>query len=127
MDIVSTRFNLNVEHRSAVKMQHVDCLSRFPQSCLVVKDEITARLKKAQQTDDHIIAIIEVLKQQPYKSFNVKGGLLFKEVEGNELLVVPKLMEREIIQRSHEIGHFSTRKTMHAIHQQYWIPHLETG
>lgn len=118
-------FDYSMEHRAGEKMKHVDYLSRYPQNVYMITTEMSTRLKKAQQSDDHIKAVVKILQDGPYDNYKLKGGLLYKEVVGNELLVVPKQMEREVIQRAHESGHFATRKTMHSIQQQYYIPHLE--
>lgn len=59
------------------------------------------------------------------EGFKLKGGLVYKNFNGNDLLIQPKLMEVEIIKNALENGHYATQKTMHAIQQQYYIPHLE--
>lgn len=37
--------------------------------------------------------------------------------------MVPKLIEREIIQCAHEMGNLSVRKTIHAVQQQFFSAH----
>ncbi|XP_046865558.1 uncharacterized protein LOC124459848 [Drosophila willistoni] len=69
---------------------------------MVVTTELTTRIRKAQLEDNFIKAVLEILKQRPYQDFSLKGGLLYKVVRGNDLLAVPKLMERDFIQGSHE-------------------------
>jgi len=87
--------------------------------------ELTARIKKAQQEDTMIKPVSEVLKSKPYDNFKLKAGLVYKVVQGTDLLAIPKSLEREIITEAHNAGHFAVQKTMHAIQQSYWIPHLE--
>lgn len=118
-------FNFQPEHRAGERMRHVDFLSRHPQACMMITSELTARIKKSQQNDDSIRAILEILKDRLFQPYKLKGGLLYSMVNGNELLVVPALMEREVIQSAHEVGHLSLQKTMHSIQQQFFIPHLE--
>lgn len=96
-------------------MKHVDHLSRYPQDVLIITTELSARLRKAQQEDDNVKAVLQLLQNGPYENFKMKGGLFFKEVDGYELLVVPKIMERDVIKNAHDSGHFAARKTMHNI------------
>jgi len=37
---------------------------------------------------------------------------IYKQVNGQELLAVPKCMEKEVITSSHNFGHMGTQKTM---------------
>lgn len=46
-------------------------------------------------------------------------------MDGNDLLVVPKQMEKEVIAEAHSAGHFAIQKTAHGVQQFYWIPHLQ--
>lgn len=119
-------YNYKIEHRAGERMKHVDSLSRFPCEVYTVETELTVRFKQAQLRDSHIRAISEILKTGPYEDYKVKGGLIYRVVDGNDLLVVPKLMEWDIIRNAHDAGHFATLiKTMHSIKQNYFIPHLE--
>jgi len=98
-------FTFNVEHRAGTRMQHVDSLSRFP--IMIVS------------------SVREILKHGPYADYINKNNLIYKQVNGQELLAVPKCMEKEIITSSHNFGHMGTQKTMHAIQQDFHISHLE--
>lgn len=55
----------------------------------------------------------------------MKGDIVYKNEDGNNLLVVRKSMEREIINEAHYNGHFAVQITMHSIKQKCFIPHLE--
>nr|XP_032296708.1 uncharacterized protein LOC116652356 [Drosophila virilis] len=77
-------------------------LSRTSSMCIFVTTELSAQIRRVQQDDDFIKAVIEMFKQRPYQDCKLKGGLLYKVVDGNELLAALKLIEREVIQRSHE-------------------------
>lgn len=69
-------------------------------------------------------AIIEILNV-PYGNSKLIGGVLCKELDGNDVFVVTRHMEKEIITNVHENGHFSKIKMVHQIKQNYFIPHLE--
>lgn len=118
-------FTFDTEHRPGIKLKHVDCLSRYPANVMVVNDEVTAKIEKAQYKDEMVRAIREILANQSYGSYKLKGGLLFNTVEGIDLLVIPKAMEKEIICVEHNSGHFGVQKTVHGLKQKYWIPHVE--
>lgn len=105
-------------------MKHVDCLSRYP-VVLTIALELTERLKAAQQRDEYLQAIKAILTDKKCGDYLKKGELLYKTVDGNDLLVVPKSMEAEIIRDAHEVGHFAVQKTLHSIQQKYFIPHAE--
>ncbi|XP_049291122.1 uncharacterized protein K02A2.6-like [Anopheles funestus] len=118
-------FDFDVEHRSGEKLRHVGCLSRYPEQNVMIISEVTARMKKHQVNDETLIAIIEVLKEKPYGSYKMKGDILYNTVDGNDLLVIPKNMEKKIILDAHNMGHFACAKTVHSINQQYFIPHVD--
>lgn len=118
-------FEFQVEYRPGEKLKHVDCLSRYPQQIMLVSSEISARIKKAQANDTMIKAVAEVLSSRPYDAFKMKAGIMYKTINGNDLLVVPKVMEKEIITNAHNFGHFAVQKTLHSVQQNFWIPHLE--
>ncbi|XP_035918160.1 uncharacterized protein LOC118516404 [Anopheles stephensi] len=75
--------------------------------------------------DDQLKAIMAVLEKAKYDPYKMKNGLLHRAVEGQDLLVVPRLMERQIISDAHNAGHIGVQKMMHGIRQKFWIPHLE--
>uniref|UniRef100_A0AAG5DTA5 RNA-directed DNA polymerase n=1 Tax=Anopheles atroparvus TaxID=41427 RepID=A0AAG5DTA5_ANOAO len=118
-------FDYEVEHRPGERLRHVDCLSRYPEQNVLVISEVTAKIHNQQLKDESLKAIIEILKERPYECYKMKGNLLYKTVEGSDLLVIPKSMERQIIVDAHNVGHFGHAKTMHNVKQLYFIPHLE--
>ncbi|GFT00864.1 hypothetical protein TNCV_4053251 [Trichonephila clavipes] len=71
-------FDYEIEHRAGIRMKHVDALSRYP--C----DE----------------------KQESKELFE-RNGILYKYLNGRELIVTPKAMQAELIKLIHENGHFS--------------------
>lgn len=118
-------FVFEAEHRSGKRMQHVDCLSRYPEEVMIVSSELTARIRKNQQQDEMIRAISEILADRPYGSYKSKGGLLYNVVDGNDLLVIPRNMRKQIVDDAHNEGHYGVQRTIHGIKQKYWISHLE--
>uniref|UniRef100_A0A034VAM6 RNA-directed DNA polymerase n=2 Tax=Endopterygota TaxID=33392 RepID=A0A034VAM6_BACDO len=116
-------FHFNIEHRSGERMKHVDSLSRYP--VMVVTSQIQVQIQKAQQNDEHLKAITAILDDKPYADYVMKNGVLYKQWKGQELLVVPRNMEKEIIRNVHNFGHMNSQKTMHAIQQDFFIAHLE--
>jgi len=76
-------FEFAVEHRPGERLKHVDCLSRYPDRVMLVSSEITVRIKVAQGKDEMLKAIMEILTRCPYKGYKMKGGLVYKEVNGN--------------------------------------------
>lgn len=56
--------------------------------------------------------------------FALLNGILYKRVEGDLLLVVPKSMQSEVILQVHERSHFGWRNTEYQIRAEYWFPEL---
>lgn len=121
--IVIQEFNCEVIHRPGKNMLHVDALSRFP-VIMRVENGLLCRIKKAQEKDEYCNLIFNVLKRESYNSFEVRNGVLYKFCDGNYLLVVPKLLEREVIKIAHEKGHMNSRTTENVIKQEFFIPKL---
>jgi len=123
-------FNYKIEHRPGKNMYHVDALSRYPiVQCNVIKrqkDGLITRLKKAQENDSDVKKILDQAKSKELNDFIVKNSLLFKEVDGNLCIVVPKSMQSQIIRQAHERGHFSIAKTEALLRRDYWIPNVKT-
>lgn len=118
-------FNFTVKHRNGTHMRHVDALSRYAILTVSTKDELRLRLEKAQQGDEYLKAIMDILETRQYMDYKKIGNVLFKESDGQDLLVVPRMMEKEVIKEVHDQGHFGVSKTSHQIKQLYFISHLE--
>ncbi|KAG5884275.1 hypothetical protein JTB14_021332 [Gonioctena quinquepunctata] len=107
-------YSYEIEHRKGNKMSHVNALSRHPNvmtMTLTKEDGVVERLRQAQELDEHILAIKKILSTEDYEDFFVKSDILYKFVNGRELIVVPKMMQTDIIKKAHEIGHFALPKT----------------
>lgn len=114
-------FDFDVIHRAGTKMQHVDALSRM---YILQTPSISHQMKRAQDTDDHIKAIIEILKEKPYEDYVIHRGLLCRFANSNYQIVVPETMQLNIIQKAHQDGHFKTKKLEALISKDFFIPNL---
>lgn len=121
-------FDYRIEHRPGKNMPHVDALSRNPISSSMLIDEsevaLTARLRKAQEEDDEVMKLKELVLQGKTQNYLMRGNLLYKESNGDIQFVVPERMQTQIIRRTHEHGHFSVGKTETLVRADYWIPNL---
>ncbi|GFY12307.1 hypothetical protein TNCV_284101 [Trichonephila clavipes] len=104
-------------------MKHVDALSRYP-VMMVCNDTLTSKLKKAQEQDDTIQTLKSLLEKQESEEFFERNCILYKYLNGRELIVTPKAMQAELIKLIHENGHFSVGKTEEIVKQQFFIPNL---
>ncbi|GFX72085.1 transposon Tf2-11 polyprotein [Trichonephila clavipes] len=100
-------FDYEIEHRAGSRMKHVDALSRYP-IMMVCNDTLTSKLKNAQEEDDNIQTLKSLLEKQESEEFFERNGILYKYLNGRELIVTPKAMQAELIKLIHENGHFST-------------------
>lgn len=115
-------FNYKIEHRSGLKMKHADALSRV--SCNFFTDALAHRLKTAQLNDDWIKAVRSLVGNEGYEDFYIQNDILMKD-QNREQVVVPSIMENEIISNAHSQGHFSAKKTIDLIEKSYFIPKLK--
>lgn len=114
-------FDYQIEHRTGSKMKHVDALSRV--SCLMMEDSLRHRIREAQLKDDWIRAVRTILEYGTYEDYYLKSDIMYKDPD-KELIVVPELMEQEIIQIAHRQGHFASRKTQDLVEKSFYIPNL---
>lgn len=116
------QFDYKIEHRPGTRMKHADALSRYP-TCLMITETI-ARIRKAQNEDEHIRLIKKILEKESYQDYVLQNEILYKWKNNNKLIVVPKKMQCEIIRRNHEKGHFGIVKTEELIVREYFIENL---
>ncbi|GFV19659.1 transposon Tf2-6 polyprotein [Trichonephila clavipes] len=116
-------FDYEIEHRAGSRMKHVDSLSRYP-VMMVCNDTLTSKLKNAQEEDDNIQTLKSLLEKQESEEFFERNGILYKYLNGRELIVTPKAMQAELIKLIHENGHFSVGKTEEIVKQEFFIPNL---
>ncbi|KAK9692728.1 RNase H-like domain found in reverse transcriptase [Popillia japonica] len=60
-------FNYQIEHRSGSRMRHVDALSRYP--IMQITEALIPRIRKAQDKDDQIKTIKEILCYKEYDDY----------------------------------------------------------
>ncbi|GFU33207.1 transposon Tf2-9 polyprotein [Trichonephila clavipes] len=117
-------FDYEIEHRTGSRMKHVDALSRYP-VMMVCNNTLTSKLKKAQEEDNNIQTFKSLLTlKQESEEFFERNGILYKYLNGRELIVTPKAMQAELIKLIHENGHFSVGKTEEIVKQEFFIPNL---
>ncbi|GFX75709.1 pro-Pol polyprotein [Trichonephila clavipes] len=81
-------------------MKHVDALRRYP--VMVMSDTLTLRLKNAQSEDEGIVTLKALLDSGNSQDFFERNEILYKFVNGRELIVAPSGMQPEIIKIIHE-------------------------
>lgn len=121
--IVINEFDCVIEHRKGVSMKHVDALSRV-NPVMVVEDVFMQQIQQLQKRDKFCEAIVEILKERSYDNFVLRNDVLFKELEGKYLFVIPKSMEYNVIKQVHDRGHFCDLKVKSMIEESYFIDDL---
>ncbi|GFY56671.1 enzymatic polyprotein [Trichonephila inaurata madagascariensis] len=116
-------FDYEIEHRAGSRIKHVDALSRYP-VMIICNDTLTSKLKKAPEEDDSIQTLKSLLEKQESEECFERNGILYKYLNGRELIVTPKAMEAELIKLIHENGHFSVAKTEEIVKPEFFIPNL---
>ncbi|GFU31766.1 transposon Tf2-8 polyprotein [Trichonephila clavipes] len=117
-------FNYTIEHRTGSKMAHVDALSR-PPHYILIQNSVHLQFLKAQQADDQITTIKTLLETTPHDNYIVKNKLLYKTVNGTDLLVVPDEMKANSIKTAHERGQFAVLRTQDLVSKDFYIPRLK--
>ncbi|GFU46984.1 transposon Ty3-I Gag-Pol polyprotein [Trichonephila clavipes] len=105
-------------------MAHVDALSR-PPHCMLIQNCVHLQFLKAQQADDQITAIKTLLETMLHDNYIVKNKLLYKTVNGTDLVVVPDEMQANIIKTAHEHGHYAVLRTQDLVSKDFYIPRLK--
>lgn len=122
------KFNYVIEHRSGKAMTHVDALSRNPLPvCMSSEREesIAARIRKAQCEEAHLREIIDLVEAKKAVGFVMRAEVLFKIIDDEERMVVPRSMHLQIIRHIHDRGHLSAIKTERLVAKEYWIQGLK--
>ncbi|GFT20989.1 retrovirus-related Pol polyprotein from transposon 17.6 [Trichonephila clavipes] len=116
-------FDYEVCHRPGRQMKHVDALSRYP-IMMISSHDITQKIKEAQNKDEFISQLKSAIKITPSDEYFLKNEILYKLHKNSELLVVPEMMQREIVLHAHAQGHFASKKTESMVSQEFYIPRL---
>lgn len=118
-----SEFNCTVHHKSGSLMKHVDALSRYP-AVYVLETGMLHRIRNAQSEDAECKLISDLLKNGNYKDYYERSGVIYRFVDGNYILVVPKTMQRIIIKNIHEQDHSAAHKVKAIVSRDYDIPKL---
>lgn len=118
-------YNYEVCHRPGNNMKHVDALSRNPLPTVLLVSEcgdgVMERLKSAQKTDKDLCKIIDDVERDKITGYVLRNGLLCKELNGEVLIVVPKVMQTQVVRQAQERGHFGVNKTEGILREDYWF------
>ncbi|GFX54439.1 transposon Tf2-6 polyprotein [Trichonephila clavipes] len=119
-------YDYTILHRSGSQMAHVDALSRIQVLTNQCTDYIVHRIKESQELDPHILSIKALLQNGPYDNYCIKNNILYKFIDGAEVLVIPDEMQHHFIKNAHDKGHFSVKRTLEHIKNKYFIPQLQS-
>ncbi|GFY17895.1 hypothetical protein TNCV_3383881 [Trichonephila clavipes] len=119
-------YDYTILHRSGSQMAHVDALSRIQVLTNQCNDSIVHSIKESQELDPHILFIKALLQKGPYDNYCIKNNILYKFVDGAEVLVIPDEMQHHFIKNAHDKGHFSVKRTLEHIKNKYFIPQLQS-
>ncbi|GFU31762.1 hypothetical protein TNCV_1176311 [Trichonephila clavipes] len=119
-------YDYTILHRSGSQMAHVDALSRIQVLTNQCNDSIVHRIKESQELDPHILSIKALLQKGPYDNYCIKNNILYKFIDGAEVLVIPDEMQHHFIKNAHGKGHFSVKRTLEHIKNKYFIPQLQS-
>lgn len=112
-----------MEYRAGTRLKHVDALSRY--SVVTVEDRITPMIRKEQDNEERLHVIKKVLETELYEVYSCENGILMKRVGDKSIVVLPMSMHQEVIQKTHENGHFGAKKMLESIKSEYYIPNLK--
>ncbi|GFV79637.1 hypothetical protein TNCV_1724621 [Trichonephila clavipes] len=119
-------YDYTILHRSGSQIAHVDALSRIQVLTNQCNDSIVHRIKESQELDPHILSIKAILQNGPYDNYCIKNNILYKFIDGAEVLVIPDEMQHHFIKNAHDKGHFSVKRTLEHIKNKYFIPQLQS-
>ncbi|GFW80263.1 hypothetical protein TNCV_65951 [Trichonephila clavipes] len=91
---------------------------------MISSRDITQKIKEAQNKDEFISQLKSAIKITPSDEYFLKNEILYKLHKNSELLVVPEMMQREIVLHAHAQGHFASKKTESIVSQEFYIPRL---
>ncbi|GFS68983.1 transposon Tf2-6 polyprotein [Trichonephila clavipes] len=113
-------------HRSGSQMAHVDALSRIQVLTNQCTKSIVHKIKESQELDPHILSIKALLQNGPYDNYCIKNNILYKFIDGAEVLVIPDEIQHHFIKNAHDKGHFSVKRTLEHIKNNYFISQLQS-
>ncbi|GFX08643.1 hypothetical protein TNCV_61701 [Trichonephila clavipes] len=91
---------------------------------LVTSDELTYKIVNAQESDEYVRTIKKLLQEGKTSEFILSNKVLYKISENQELLVVPEMMQVDVIKKAHSFGHFAATKTEELVKRDYYFPNM---
>lgn len=146
-----TEYNYDIQHRSGMKMAHVDATSRAPVGEAVdtmhevIEKQLDVLMVRSQEEevvamqhcDSKLVNLINILKLSPeqrtveqtnlIEPFVLKNNMLYKvcrnkEGAEKELWVVPNCMRKSIIVKYHDLaGHGAVNRTVTKVQENYYF------
>lgn len=115
-------YDFILEHRAGEKMQHVDSLSRNAEINVIVENTLEDRLIIAQNRDKELKEVMTQLENQAVPGFELRNGVLYRNINGELLFAVPAQMEQNVIRSCHDdFGHLGIDKTYEFLKRTYWF------
>lgn len=114
-----------IDHRAGSKMRHIDAHSRNTIMCAIPKNDFLQKIAAAQQNDERLNAISDILKENPFKNYKLSHGILYKHFNNNLVIVVSHGMKSRIIKEVRERDHFHYQKILQLIEKEYYIDNLQ--
>lgn len=141
---------MEIKYRPGAKLAHVDALSRvvmedkaegvedvlfnkrYEVCTFLTLIEIKQVMQWGDETTKMLIGILqkEEFNRTKYEksliqNFKLRNGILYREVKGRELFVVPRAMRKGITIAAHDHGgHFALDRTVIKIMEDYWFLQL---
>jgi len=149
-----TKYDYDIQHRSGMKMTHVDATSRASVGEAVdtmhevIEKQLDVLMVRSQEEevvamqhcDSKLVNLINILKLSPeqrtveqtnlIKPFVLKNNMLYKvcrnkEGAEKELWVVPNCMRKSIIVKYHDLaGHGAVDRTVTKVQENYYFPKM---
>lgn len=91
---------------------------------MLIEDKVLIAVRKAQENEERLKVIKQILKKEPYKNYVLKDGLLMRQNGEKLVIVLPTNMHTDVIRRVHDKGHFGVKKMAEEICNEYYIPSL---
>ena len=132
-------YNFTVVHRPGRVNSDADALSRLPvwkhepfNECddyplLMIEDD---QMKKFQEEDQYCQKIKKKLELKYRIRFIIEDGLLYKRTRDRNILVLPKILRREILYSLHNAvtaGHPGKSKLYFTLRRRYYWPRMFTS
>lgn len=88
-------------------------------------ENVSAGVKRAQKDDEYCKTLRDTLKTKDnYQEFFERNAVLFKRLNGYDVVVTPRDMEDSVIRDCHLRGYFSGKKLEELVQRDLFIPGL---